>query len=113
MADEGCLLIHRPRQFADRVRRYRIFVDKEFVATISAGASVEIERPPDGSTITAKMDWVRSNSVSVHRLEPGQQLEVRNRMGWRMWLPFAMLYYITFGRSRYLQLSIRDPENDE
>lgn len=97
------LVIARPRQYADMLRRYRITVDGELAARIATGQSVEIDLPPGGHRIVATIDWARSNPVEIdaeasgkHRLEVGS-----NVAGWRLLLG---ILYATIWRDRYLYL---------
>jgi len=40
------LIVTRPRQFADRLRQYRILIDGDPAATIGPGQTVEVELAP-------------------------------------------------------------------
>src|SRR5262245_59258051 len=91
----------RPKQYADRLRRYRIVVDDIQVAMIKAGERVEINLPIGRHQVFAAIDWARSNSIEIDVL-PGRchHLEVgSNLSGWRLLLAIA---YATIWRQQYL-----------
>jgi hypothetical protein len=95
------LRIHRPDQWADRLRKYTIFVDGVPSAEIRRGERVEIPVPPGEHSVVARIDWCSSPELriacgedDVHRLEVGCTIA-----GWRMLLGIS---YIFFFRSSYL-----------
>lgn len=88
----GHLHIHRPKQYADGLRRYKILVDGVIEEEISAGSSVWLEVSPGRHELMARIDWASSNTLTVE-VEEGIQhgLEVgSNVQGWRVSL--ALLY---------------------
>lgn len=99
----GYLHIHRPKQYADRIRRYQLFVDGIREAEIDAGSEVSIEVAPGRHELRARIDWGLSN-VLVMEVGEGERRYVEvgaNAAGWRVLLA---LLYITIWRSRYLYL---------
>jgi hypothetical protein len=101
------LLISRPRQYVDILRRYVILVDGERVAKIRRGQTSELELPSGRHRITSRIDWCRSNAIEieaesdgVHRLEVGSNLRGR-----RLLLAF---FYLTIWRDQCLYLTKAD-----
>lgn len=104
----GYLRVSRLTQYADRLRRYDLLVDGVREERIGAGSSVEIEVPPGGHELRAKIDWGSSNALAVEIEEGGRcDLEVGSRVGgWRVLLG---ILYATVLRSRYLYLRQTPP----
>lgn len=97
------LRVQRPSQYADWLRKYRIFVDGSPVGDISAGSDSTFEVSQGRREVLARIDWCSSNSVNVE-IEDAHEctLEVGSNLnGWRLLLGFL---YITFWRSDYLYL---------
>jgi hypothetical protein len=94
------LRIHRPDQWADRLRKYTIVVDGVPSAQIRRGETIEI---PGTHSVIARIDWCSSKELlltcgeeGVHSLEVGCSIT-----GWRMLLG---ILYIIFFQSSYLYL---------
>ena len=114
-------------------RSYKIFIDGEFVGKISNGATAEFPVTAGKRTVTAKIDWCSSPTVSV---EVGTDETKHLTVGcfknsWLFYLVLAntgflpalsrvvgftyaiillmppflfLIYYTTFGRKKYLTL---------
>ena len=61
----GRLLVKRPSQYADMVRRYRLYIDGRRVGTIKRSEELAFELPAGEHEIVARIDWCRSNFLSV------------------------------------------------
>jgi hypothetical protein len=96
------LIVTRPRQFADRLRKYRILIDGDRAATIGPGETVEIELAPGRHQITARLDFLSSPPVEieagpdeVHHVRAGSNLARRGRLKFMVVFPaiapFAIL----------------------
>lgn len=96
------LIVARPRQYVDMLRRYKILVDGERAATIRRGETVELELPPGRHEITARIDWGRSNPVAIQAGEGESHcLEVGSNANGRLLLA---ILYVTIWRDQYLYL---------
>ncbi|HXG08754.1 MAG TPA: hypothetical protein VNK04_03110 [Gemmataceae bacterium] len=99
----AAIRIRRPTQYADWLRKYRLFVDGVPVAEISRGSEVEIDVTPGWHEVLARIDWCSSGTLWIEvRQDEVCQLEVgSNIRGWRMFVGFVYAFIL---RSRYLYL---------
>jgi hypothetical protein len=97
------LILTRPRQYVDMLRRYTIIVDGHRRATIRRGQTISLDLPPGRHQVVAKIDWCRSNPVEIEVGPEGRHfLEVgSNLTGWRI---LNALAYIIRWPDRYLYL---------
>ena len=102
----GTLIVTRPRQYADRLRRYRIIVDEQEVGRVKAGDELRVELLEGEHRIVARIDWGRSNYLSIGvRVGEGTEIEVGTNV--RGWLVIAAVYFATIGFWHYLYLRHR------
>jgi hypothetical protein len=97
------LRFQRPQQYADRMRKYELFVDGVPRGQIRRGESVEVAASPGSHIVVARIDWCSSNELSLD-CRDGQTYDLEvgsNVTGWRM---LAAILYITLFRSEYLYL---------
>ena len=102
----GTLVITRPRQIADMMRRYRIILDGHEVGAIRRGEELRLDVPAGEHDVVARIDWTSSSPLRV-RVDGGRETEIEvgsNVSGWRL---LAASYFITFGASQYLYLRHR------
>ncbi len=99
------ITINLPKQFADRMRSYRIKVDGVKVGEIKPGESATIIIPDGASIIQANVDWGLSNELNISEVTPNDTLTVKNTFSHKLWIPLVAFYFATFGRSKYLELS--------
>jgi hypothetical protein len=102
----GTLIVTRPRQFADLMRRYRIVVDGEEVGRLKPGGELRVDLPEGQYRMVARIDWAQSNDLSVG-IRKGEVTEIEvgaNAHGWRLLL---VTYFITVGHQQYLYLRHR------
>ena|ERR1700755_2176777 len=100
-ATAASIEIHRAsNRWTDRRRAYRVLVDGRDLGAVRRGETARFELPAGAHEVFLKIDWCRSQKLAVD-LEPGRSLRLecsaRN--------PFAALYWISFGRNRYIQLA--------
>ncbi|MTI96927.1 MAG: hypothetical protein FH749_15905 [Firmicutes bacterium] len=101
--------IKRDSGFVDRVRAYKVVLNDEVVGTISNGQQIELNVPPGRHRLNLKIDWCRSNIVEFEMSEHPINFECgSNLRGAKFLLPFIEIYYITFGRNKYLWLRPED-----
>jgi hypothetical protein len=101
----GRLNVKRPNQYADKSRRYRIYVDGARVGTLKAREELSLDVPVGEHDVIARIDWCRSNvlKVNVRTPEPTEVEVSSNAMNGA---GFLALYYVTFGYSKYLSLRL-------
>ena len=86
---------------ADRLRAYRVILDKKKVATIHEAESEELELTPGVHKLQFRIDFCRSRTLEFD-VKPGEQLAIwckpnANLLTW----PFFM----TVGCARYIAVS--------
>ncbi len=97
----GCKLrFVRGSGYADRLRRYNIFVNGAQVGTIARDAVLDLEVPRGPLTIEARIDWCRSQPLTIEAT-PDQRIEIEVLNNWGALLA---LWGITFGFRTYLIL---------
>ena len=57
--------ITRSSEYANRLRDIKLFIDNQHVGSIANGKTEVFEVPEGSHTIQAKIDWGRSNIVTV------------------------------------------------
>ena len=95
------LRVLRPgRNYADRLRSHKIYVDDILVGAVAQEAVLELDIPSGAHIVRAKIDWCRAKPLKINGA-PGQtvEVEVSNR-----WGAFLALWAITFGAGSYLTL---------
>lgn len=96
--------IVRPKQFADKVRNYRLWADEHEVALIKPNSSQIVRLPEGTQTLRATIDWCSSPDFSVADIH-GNKLVVQNGFASNILAALTLpLYYITFGRGKYLAI---------
>ena len=86
--------------YTDRARAYSVLIDGREVAKIKHGESHTEPVTPGEHEVQMKIDWAVSPAMRVS-LEPGGHLHLFSYPNAN---PFTALWYITFGRSKYLAL---------
>ena len=95
------ITISRKRGYADKIRKYKVIVDNNYLGTINAGETKDFEVPPGKHTIYLKIDWCRSNKLDFN-LSENEVIEFdcgSSLTGWRL---FINIIYITFLKNKYL-----------
>ncbi len=100
------ITIIRPKQWADRVRAYRLYVDGQPVGKIKRDEAVSLEIADDAQVFEAKVDWCSGPPVSLKGLSDGAQINVRNTFSHKLWIPFIPLWYSIFKRDQYLTIEV-------
>ena len=102
--DNMCMLrLVRPSLLVDRLRSYKILLNGKKAGRVGNDSTLEIVVPAGSITIEARLDWARSQPLTIHTV-PRQtyEIEVRNH-----WGTARALWAISFGRSSYLLLTPR------
>ena len=96
--------VHRPKQYADMTRDYQLLADNVEIATLKRGETIVITIPENIKVLQAKIDWCSSQEVKISDLS-GLQLTVKNNFsGNILKVLFLTLYYVTFGKNKYLKI---------
>ena len=99
------LRIKRSNEFANYVRKIKIFLDNKEVGAISNGETKDFEITAGIHTLQAKIDWCSSNNATftISEIEikafSMSSFAKRNPLG-----ILAAIYYMTFGAGKYLNL---------
>jgi hypothetical protein len=102
--DNMCTIrLVRPSLFVDRIRSYQILLNGKQAGKIGNNSTLEIRVPAGPVTIEARLDWVRSQPLTINA-PPGQTLEIEVRNHWGA---SRALWAISFGRNTYLLLTPR------
>ena len=111
MAEDNMCTIKlvRPSQFVDMLRSYEIFLNGKSAGTIGRNGVLEILTPAGAITIEAKLDWGRSQPLSINTV-PHQTIEIEVKNHWGAWLA---LWAISFGKDSYLLLTPRSTTSAE
>jgi len=95
----GLIRVHRtPESWGDRLRAYRVVLDGTVVGRVKRAESITLEVNAGHHELHLTIDWARSPSVKLDLVE-GEEVDVRC---WPNGRPITALYWITFGRSRYI-----------
>ncbi len=103
------VVLTRPPQFADKTRKYRVFVDDVQVGTLGRGERLELPVAPGEHRMVLRVDWVSSNTLAFRAAE-GEDVHVEggNAVGIApgaslktLWKTFKAL---TVARDTYLYL---------
>jgi hypothetical protein len=98
------IVVIRPKQFADRLRAYKLYIDGKPVGKIKAGQEVCLSIPQNSSKLLAKIDWCSSNEFDLSAIKENEKLEIVNTMSEKAWIPFYIIYLTTVGRKKYLRV---------
>lgn len=94
----------RPKQFQDRSRSYHLYVDGKKFIKVRPNSSQVISIPNHTKYIQAKIDWCSSRKY-YFRDAKYKKLVVKNAItGGFLKALILPIYYITFGKNRYLTI---------
>ncbi len=71
--DNATLTIERLPAWADKLRSYQVFIDKELYGTVGESKSTSFEVPAGHHEVFLKIDWCSSQRAYVD-LDPGQRV---------------------------------------
>lgn len=101
MATDSEIQIARDSGFyTDRGRAYKVLVDGEEAGDVRQGETKSFTVEAGSHEVQMKIDWCRSRPVAVDAA-PGTPARLGCRPAARPW---SVLWYTTFGRSRYIEL---------
>lgn len=97
--------VFRPKQFVDMSRDYKLYADDVEVATLKRGVTQTVEIPDSTLNIQARIDWCSSQIFPVASIKD-KSIIVKNSFGSNIFtLVLLPLYYITFGKNKYLSVT--------
>lgn len=101
MADRSQVEISRERRrLIDWGRSFDVLIDGRPAGSIAPGETATFSLSPGRHEIQLKLDWGRSQPVAID-LDPGQTARLRCRPRANL---LTDIYWITFGRNRYIDL---------
>ncbi|HAN18922.1 MAG: hypothetical protein A2X13_12000 [Bacteroidetes bacterium GWC2_33_15] len=130
------IILSRKKEWANRARKFNIFIDGEKKDTISNGEIKELELEPGKHEIVLKVDWCSSPVLETElKEEKSKTIEIRGFKANRWLMPvlyivviiyfiarvvfkielvevlyvvlplsLVYLYYLTFGRKKYIEI---------
>jgi len=99
MIDGAIEVRRRHVRYADRLREYHVLIDGKEVGTLRDGESGTYPVEAGAHRVHLRIDWTRSESRSVD-VPMGETVTLVCRAR----NPLGALYWITFGRKRYIRL---------
>jgi len=100
--EKAKIKIIRTSQFVNSGRNAEIHIDDNLKTKISDGAEKTIEVSPGKHTVLAKIDWCKSQKMTLN-LEPGEKKKLvcgSKLVGWKKWLT---LFYL-FSKNQFIFL---------
>ncbi|MDP3521359.1 MAG: hypothetical protein Q8S02_12135 [Hydrogenophaga sp.] len=99
------LSVRRDIGYADKLRKYRIFVNDSEIGQLAEGAVLHQDVGEGPHTVEARIDWCSSRPLKLDALTSGHVVVVRSSLrGWRVVLA---LWYLIFNRQDYLTLELQ------
>jgi len=99
------LEITRSSEYANRLRKIKLFLDGKHLDSISNGETMRFEIAAGNHLLQAKVDWCTSNvinfSVAADATKSFTMTSFAKNNSFGI---FAAIYYITLGANKYLQL---------
>ena len=86
--------------YVDRGRAYTVLVDGAESGKVKHGEGVDVAVSPGTHEVQMKIDWTRSLPISVE-VADGEQVRLSCAPNAN---PLTVLWYISVGRSRYIDL---------
>ena len=93
------ITVKRISEYSNKLRNIKLFMDGQEIYKIQSGEIKTINVSPGKHKLVAKIDWCQSNEIEVDTKEEDNISVILKGTN-----PFLGLYYITFGRKRYLKL---------
>lgn len=94
------------RGYTDRLRNYKVFIDGEQRGEIGLGGRLSMEVAPGVHEVVLRISWCRSPVVKLE-VSDGETVRLRCKPRAN---PLTGLWFITFGRDRYIKLVRADEE---
>ncbi|WP_127844832.1 hypothetical protein [Psychroflexus aestuariivivens] len=97
------ITINRISGYSNKLRKIKLVLDNQVKYKIKDGEDKTINVNPGKHILKAKIDWCQSNEIKLD-IKEGENKNISLK-GTN---PFLALYYITFGRNKYLKLEIQN-----
>ena len=65
------------------VRKLKLYVDAEHLFDIKSGEQMIVDIPPNAKTIQGKMDWQKTNLLSLENIKEGEQIKIEGHKAHR------------------------------
>jgi hypothetical protein len=95
------ITINRISGYSNKLRKIKLVLDNQVIDEIKDGEIKTISVNPGKHLLIAKIDWCQSNEIELN-IKEGENKKVSLK-GTN---PFLAIYYITFGRNKYLKLEV-------
>ena len=97
------ITVKRSSEYANKLRKIQLLLDDQVLDEIEDGETKIIHVKPGIHNLKAKIDWCQSNEI-VFNINEGEDKEFFLKGT----SPLLALYYITFGKDKYLQLEAQN-----
>jgi len=81
ISSQSWILLKRKKEYADRARKYKVFLDDVLVGNIKSGGDLKIEVSNGTHNIFLKIDWCGSNILEIVKGSDVINLECGNKSG--------------------------------
>jgi hypothetical protein len=98
------LTIRRDKGWADKIRRYHIYLDNVAIGQIGEGEEISQQISAGRHVVDARVDWCRSQSLHFEAQSEDTVVLVQSNL--RRWRIFFTLFYVLFNRENYLTLEL-------
>lgn len=99
------LTVQRDTGYADKLRKYRVFLNGSEIGQLAEGAVLHQEIGEGSHTLEARIDWGGSRPLKLNASTSDRVVVVRSALrGWRVILA---LLYVIFNRQGYLTLDLQ------
>ena len=81
ISSKSWILLKRKKEYPDRARKYKVFLDDVLVGNIKSGGDLKIEVSNGTHKIFLKIDWCGSNILEIVKGSDVINLECGNKSG--------------------------------
>lgn len=101
--DKKIIRLKRTSQFANRTRKFKVYLDNQYINDIANGEEISIPVKTGSHQLHLTIDWVKSETYEIE-LAKGDNIDLlcgSPLKGIKLWVPFFALVS-TFVPKRYL-----------
>ena len=91
--DKEVILLKRTSQFANRLRKFKVYLDNQYISDIADGEEISIPVTADSHQLHLKIDWLNSEKYEIE-LAKGDNINLlcgSPLKGIKLWIPFLPL----------------------